>query len=584
MTRESRNTPFWKKSLPLVLLTSFVFWQCEKKPELKSNLWLPDGFESTVFVDQIPETTRHITVTPEGTVYTKFKKTSEEGSLAALQDLDGDGRADKVVKFANDTTIKGYGYATAARVYKGYLYFSSELAVYRYKLDPNQLVPKGPLETVVIDDHPHGMHEHIGKPIAFDHKGNLYVPFGAPSNTCQNPKRTPLQPGMDPCPQLEDHGGIWVFDAEKLNQTQQDGKKYATGIRSIVALDWNPQDETLYAVVHGRDDLFRLWPDRYNAWQSALLPSEEFLRIEEGDDFGWPYCYYDQMQEKRVLSPEYGGDGNTVGRCEDFKPPIMGFPGHWAPNDLVFYQGDAFPEYYKNGAFIAFHGSTNRAPYPQSGYFVGFIPFENGKPKGSFDVFADGFAEVDPIVNVRDAVYRPMGIAFAPDGTMYIGDTEKGRIWSVRFTGDKQSFGKESLAKMEARKELSHIRTPDFEKDNLSEKNISEGQKLYNTYCMACHQSNGKGASGRFPPLDQTDWVVGDPERLVHLILNGMEGPIKVNGEDYNGIMPQHAFLKDDEIAKITTYIRTHFGNEAQAISPQDVQKYRASNSKKTTK
>jgi len=77
---------------------------------------------------------------------------------------------------------------------------------------------------------------------------------------------------------------------------------------------------------------------------------------------------------------------------------------------------------------------------------------------------------------------------------------------------------------------------------------------------------------------------VGDPERLVHLILNGMEGPIKVNGEDYNGIMPQHAFLKDDEIAKITTYIRTHFGNEVQAISPQDVQKYRASNSKKTTK
>ena len=559
-------------------LIGVLFFQCQNTPVETDPLFLPEGFESKVFVDKISETTRHIVVSPQGTVYTKFKKTSKEGSLAAMKDFDGDGVADSLVKFANDTTIKGNGYATAARIYKGYLYFSSELAVYRYKLDPDHLVPKGPLETVVIDDHPHGMHEHIGKPIAFDNKGNLYVPFGAPSNTCQNPKRTPLQPGMDPCPQLEDHGGIWVFDAEKLNQTQSDGKKYATGIRSIVGLDWNSQDETLYAVVHGRDDLFRLWPDRYNAWQSALLPSEEFLKIEEGDNFGWPYCYYDQIKGKRVLSPEYGGEGETIGQCDTFKKPIMGFPGHWAPNDLVFYQGEAFPDYYKNGAFIAFHGSTNRAPYPQSGYFIGFIPFENGKPTGDFDIFADGFAQVDPIVNVRDAVYRPMGIAFAPDGTMYIGDTEKGRIWSIEYKGNKSQFGKTQLAKMEARKQLSHIRSPDIINDDLSEKNISEGQQIYNTYCVACHQSNGKGASGRFPPLNDTDWVTGDQERLVHLILNGMEGPIKVNGEDYNGIMPQHAFLKDAEIAKVVTYIRTHFGNNAPPISSELVKKYRQSN------
>ncbi len=577
------NLFFDLKNCIHLIVCCFLFWQCQDTPKNTSELVLPDGFESTVFVDSIAETTRHITVSPEGVVYTKFKKTSKEGALAALKDTDGDGQADEVVKFANDSTIMGRGYATAARIYKGYLYFSSELAVYRYKLDPNYLVPQGPLETVVIDDHPHGMHEHIGKPIAFDNKGRLYVPFGAPSNACQNPKRTPLMPGMDPCPQLENHGGIWVFDAEKLNQTQADGKKYATGIRSIVGLDWNPQDETLYAVVHGRDDLFRLWPDRYTHWQSAVLPSEEFLKIEEGDNFGWPYCYYDQMQEKRVLSPEYGGDGNTIGRCEDFKAPIMGFPGHWAPNDLVFYQGDAFPEYYKNGAFIAFHGSTNRAPYPQSGYFIGFIPFKNGKPTGDFDVFADGFAQVDPIVNVRDAVYRPMGIAFAPDGSMYIGDTEKGRIWRVQFMGNKTSFGAAERAKMEARKQLSHIRTPDVDKDNLSEKNISEGQKIYNTYCMACHQSDGKGASGRFPPLNETDWVVGNKERLVHLILNGMEGPIKVNGEDYNSLMPQHAFLEDNQIAKVLTYIRTNFGNTASPISTEEVKKYRGTNPKNKT-
>jgi len=565
----------------IVLLTQLFLFSCESSPPPTGPLFLPEGFESTVFVDEISETTRHITVSSEGTVYTKFKKTSKEGALAAIKDIDGDGKADELMKFANDTLIKGYGYATAARIYKGYLYFSSELAVYRYKLDPSQMVPQGDLETVVIDDHPHGMHEHIGKPIAFDDKGNLYVPFGAPSNTCQSPKRIPLQAGMDPCPELKNHGGIWVFDAEKLNQTQAEGKKFATGIRSIVGLDWNPRDQSLYAVVHGRDDLFRLWPDRYNSWESALLPSEEFIRIEEGDNFGWPYCYYDQIQEKKVLSPEYGGDKNTIGRCAEYKEPIMGFPGHWAPNDLVFYQGDAFPSYYKNGAFIAFHGSTNRAPYPQSGYFIGFIPFKNGKPTGDFNVFADGFAQVDPIINVRDAVYRPMGIAFGPNGTMYVGDTEKGRIWSIRFTGDKSKFGESNLTKMEARKQLSHIRTPDFEKDNLSNTNISEGQLIYNKYCMACHQSDGKGASGRFPPLNKTDWVIGNKERLVHLMLNGMQGPIEINGENYNGIMPQHSFLKDNEIAQILTYIRTHFGNTSSSISTEEVAKYRKTNSKK---
>ena len=206
-------------------------------------------------------------------------------------------------------------------------------------------------------------------------------------------------------------------------------------MRSIVALDWNTSDKSLYAVVHGRDDLHRLWPNHFSQWESALLPSEEFVKIEKGDHFGWPYCFYDQMQGKKVLAPEYGGDGTIIGRCADYKDPVIGFPGHWAPNDLVFYEGNTFPDHYKNGAFIAFHGSTNRAPYPQSSYFVGFVPFENGKPSGPYEVFADGFAGIDPIVNTRDAKFRPMGIAFAPDGSMYIGETEKGRIWKINFSG-----------------------------------------------------------------------------------------------------------------------------------------------------
>ena len=565
------------KILFLFLLVTII--GC-KSPTTQPPLLLPQGFEATVFVDSIAETVRHMAVNKNGDLYAKFKRPSEAGVMAAIRDLNNDGVADSLVKFGEYHIPQRGSYSTAARIYKGYLYFSSQLTVYRIKLDEENLVPTGTSEIIVHDDHAHGSHEHIGKPIAFDEEGHIFVPFGAPNNACQNPKRTPLVPGQDPCPLLEDHGGIWRFDAEKVGQTQKDGEFYASGLRSIVALDWNTSDQSLYAVVHGRDDLHRLWPNRFSQWESALLPSEEFVKIEKGDHFGWPYCFYDQMQGKKVLAPEYGGDGNIIGRCADYKDPVIGFPGHWAPNDLVFYTGDAFPDHYKNGAFIAFHGSTNRAPYPQSSYFIGFVPFENGKPSGPYEVFADGFAGVDPIVNTRDAEFRPMGIAFAPDGSMYIGETEKGRIWKVQFKGDRENFGPSQLAEMEERKILSHIATPDIVTDRIEPKDMAIGQKIYNQYCMACHQSNGMGASGRFPPLNGTDWVTGDKERLVHLILNGMEGAIEVNGEIYEGVMPQHSFLNDDQIADVLTYIRTQFDNQAGSVTAEEVENYRKSNNK----
>ena len=558
------------KSIALAC-TSLIFLQCSK-PIPNDGLFLPEGFKAVVVIDSILETARHLAVNDNGDVYVNFKNPGPEGSLVALRDTDKDGRADVIKKFGNSSNEKrNWGYSTGCRIYNGYLYFSSELVVYRYKLNPKTLVPDGPMEVVLTDDHPHGSHEHIGKPIAFDNKGFMYIPFGAPSNACQEPKRTPGAPGLDPCPQLEDHGGIWRFDANKLGQTQKDGYKYASGIRSVVAMNWNPVDKELYVVQHGRDDLLRLWPNVFSPRESALLPAEEFMKVTEGSNFGWPYCYYDQIKGKKVLAPEYGGDGEIIGRCADFDDPIMGFPGHWAPNDLVFYEGDQFPERYKHGAFIAFHGSTNRTPYPQSGYIVGFVPFKNGKPNGDWEVFADGFAGVDPIVNVKDALHRPMGIAFDPDGAMYISDSVKGKIWKVTFTGDKVTFGISELAKMKDRQMMSNVRSPHEIDDNLMKDELVGGAKTYYRYCSACHQLNGKGASGRFPPLVGTDWVTGDKERLIKVILNGMEGSLQIGNEVYNGNMPQHSFLSDGEIAKVLTYIRSNFGNDADAVTEEEV-------------
>ena len=327
--------------------------------------------------------------------------------------------------------------------------------------------------------------------------------------------------------------------------------------------------------MHGRDDLHLLWPDLFSAWQSAMLPSEEFLRVKKGTNAGWPYYYYDQIQKKKLLNPEYGGDGKKAGEGNKYEQPIIGFPAHWAPNDLFFYTGSQFPARYKNGAFIAFHGSTNRGPYPQSGFFICFVPFKNGAPSGPWEIFADGFAKTEPLISVSDAMYRPMGLAMGPDGSLYVSDTEKGKIWRIMYKGGKNKFGSKQLAKMEKRKILPHINTPNEDKDNLVKAMLPGGGKTYATYCMPCHQLDGKGDGNRFPPLAGSEWVIGYKwgvsEKLIKVLLQGMEGPAEVLNKPYNNTMPAHAFLTNEQAAQVLTYIRNNFGNNAAPISASEV-------------
>ena len=534
------------------------------------GLLLPNGFEAIVVTDSIGPA-RHLTVRDNGDIYVKLKRPYEKGSVVALRDTTGNGKADLIRTFGAFDPEEG-NLNTGAEIHDGHLYVSTDLRVYRYDLTPGELVPQGGPDTILVDKG--GMHEHIAKPISFDDAGGMYVPYGAPNNACQEPKRTPGIEGQDPCPVLDDHAGIWRFEADASHQTQADGELVSTGIRSVVAMDWNPADGHLYSVVHGRDNLHRLWPDNYSPWDNAMLPAEEFIRVTEGRHFGWPYCYYDQIQEKKVLAPEYGGDGDEVGRCHQFDDPIIGFPGHFAPNGLLFYQEQQFPDHYQNGAFVAFHGSTIRNPYPQAGYFVAFVPFEDGEVAGEWEVFANGFAGVDPIVNTSDAEHRPSGLAAGPDGSLYIAEDNEGKLWRVFYNGG--TFTESDLARMEKEKRTaSNIRTPHKEKDNLRREMLSAGEKIYVQNCAACHQRNGQGAPPRYPTLSGTDWVTGDKQRLISVIVNGLEGPIEVKGEPYSGAMPGHDFLSDEEVADVATYIRKNFGNDAGAVSAEDVRRVR---------
>lgn len=539
------------------------------------GLTLPDGFEALVVIDSTGPA-RHMAVTDSGDIYIKLRRPRPKG-IVALRDRSGDGKADSVVYFGDYSDEGAYG--TAMRLHKGYLYFSTAGEVWRVKFTPGKMVPEGPYEIIVKDDYRNDQHgyEHIAKPIAFDQAGHLYVPFGSPGDVCQLRNRIPGYPGENPCSQLVEHGGIWQFDENKIGQTIKDGKRYATGIRSVVGMEWNNTDNTLYAVVHGRDNLHSTWPALFSRWESAVLPSEEFLRVKEGTDGGWPYYYYDQIAGKRKLNPEYGGDGKKEGDGAKLTQPLIGFPGHFAPNDLLFYTGDQFPEHYRNGAFVAFHGSTIRAPYPQGGYFIGFVPFRNGQPTGEWEVFANGFAGVDPIVNTSDSKYRPMAIAMGPDGSLYFSETEKGKVWRVMFKGKREDFGPAQLARMADEKTKSNVRNPHEINDNLEKGNVSQGEQLYKTYCLACHQGDGLGAPPRFPPVAKSEWVTGDKKRLINVVLNGLNGPIQVKGKPYDGAMGAHGFLKDEEVAVLLTWIRGNFGNKADAISPDEVAAQRAS-------
>ena len=398
-----------------------------QKKEIKfdadnGGIKLADGFGAVVVAEETGKA-RHIFVTPNGTVYIKNSSGKDNKGITVLKDTDGDGKADIKEYFGN------YG-GTGMEIYNGYLYASSNSEIYRYKLDEKgDVISKDADAAELVVSGLPDFRQHESKPMAFDEQGHMYVTIGAPSNICQVNDRQKGSPGQMPCPLLEKNAGIWQFDANKLNQKQEDGIRFSTGIRNAVAINYDSNTKNLYALQHGRDMLFQHYPEMYSAEQGAELPSEEFLLVKKDSDFGWPYSYFDKEKGKKMLCPEYGGDGKKEYTKAD--KPIMAFPGHWAPNDVLFYHGNQFPAKYKNGAFICFHGSWNRAPKMQAGYFVAFVPFKNGLPSGDYEVFAEDFAGGAEIKSPGDAKARPMGLAEGADGSLYIVDSVKGKLWRV---------------------------------------------------------------------------------------------------------------------------------------------------------
>jgi glucose/arabinose dehydrogenase/mono/diheme cytochrome c family protein len=401
-----------------------------------AGLKLPPGFCATVFADRLGHT-RHLTVAPNGVVYVntlgRHGWGHRGGVLVALEDTTGDHKANVIERFGPIAGKGGQG-GTGIAFYKGAVYAEEADRIERYALTDGSIVPKGPPEVVVSGlplggDHP--MH-----PFVIDADGMLYVDVASATNACQQRNRQRGAAGITPCVELETRGGIWRYDANKTGQRFSPADRYATGIRNADGIAVAAGGHGIYATQHGRDQLHDNWPALYKPEEEATQPAEELLHVKQGGDYGWPTCYFDEIRGKLVLAPEYGGDGGkAIGPCATKLAPIASFPAHWAPNDVTIYTGQSFPARYWGGAFIAFHGSWDRAPYPQGGYNIVFQPLGPGDAadRTQCEVFADGFAGA--VKEPGRATHRPTGVAVAPDGALFVADDTRGTIFRISYGG-----------------------------------------------------------------------------------------------------------------------------------------------------
>jgi glucose/arabinose dehydrogenase/mono/diheme cytochrome c family protein len=540
-----------------------------------TGLTLPPAFCATVFADGIGHA-RHMVAAPNGVLYVNTwsgryygnSPTHPGGFLVALHDKTGAGKADVTERFGETVQSGGAG-GTGIGIYKGSIYAEINDRIVRYSLPSGPMVAGGSAETIVSGlplggDHP--MH-----PFIINSDGTMYVDVASATNACQLKNRTLNSPGANPCTELETRGGVWRYDANKTNQTFSPAERYATGIRNAEGFAFDSSGR-LFVTQHGRDQLYTNWPEFYKPDQEATLPAEELMLLKLKGDYGWPECYYDSFVQKLVLAPEYGGDGKKIGECANKLGPAADFPAHWAPNAMVRYDQKQFPDRYRDGVFIAFHGSWNRAPYAQGGYNVVFQPLSREHASGQCEVFADGFAGA--VKSPAKAAYRPTGLAVGPDGSLYVSDDVRGRIYRITYSGGsfnaanitpcpssaapagdpvetaaKPPEGTNPEAGAAAKLPVPQGATPEM---------VALGDRIYHgqlggAACTGCHGDSGQG-SPLGPDLTGKKWLWSDGSYagITKTITEGVSQP-----KEYRSPMPPlgGAQVTPDQVKAVAAYV-----------------------------
>ena len=364
-----------------VLLFSFCSTTESSAPQPASSnrkipverIRLPQGFRISVFADNVPNA-RSLRRGDRGTIFVGTR----EDSVFALQDDNGDGKADRVY-----TIAKGLNMPNGVAFEAGSLYVAEINRILRYDNIESRL-DNPPKPVVVNDSYPKDEH-HGWKFIAFGPDGLLYVPVGAPCNVClRDDKRYASITRIKP-----DGSGVEVF---------------ASGIRNTVGFDWHPETKVLWFTDNGRD---MLGDDR--------PPDELNQAPQPGMNFGFPFCHGGDISD-----PEFG-----KGRpCSQFTPPAMKLGPHVAALGMRFYTGSMFPAEYKNQIFIAEHGSWNRSV--PIGYRVTRVRLEGNKAV-EYKVFAEGWLQGG------DEWGRPVDVLVMPDGALLVSDDEVGAIYRISY-------------------------------------------------------------------------------------------------------------------------------------------------------
>jgi glucose/arabinose dehydrogenase len=275
-------------------------------------------------------------------------------------------------------------------LYKNDLYVAEGTAIKRYPFNAKTMEIGAAEKIIPLDTYGKG---HWTRTIAFDKKGKMYVSIGSASN---------IDPG-DP----KDRAAINTYNPDGSGH-----EVFAGGLRNPVSIRFNPESGKLWTTVQERDGL-----------GDDLVP-DFFTEVKPGAFYGWPFAYIGPNEEPRRK-------GESPELVKKTVEPDVVLSAHASVMDFAFYTGKSFPAKYRNGAFIAYRGSSNRAK--RLGYKLVFVPFKNGRPTGDPEDFLTGFMLGE---DSRDVWGRPVGLLQRRDGSLLFSEDANNKIWRVSYSAN----------------------------------------------------------------------------------------------------------------------------------------------------
>jgi len=350
-----------------------------------ARLQVPAGFQIEEYASGF-ERPRFMTLGPSGELLLSDSGNRQNpGLVYILRDTDGDGKADERKALVEELD-RPYGLAFL----RDYLYIAETTSLKRYRYDSEAMTVGAGEEVVSMSEFGRG---HWTRTVLFDRQGEkMYLAIGSSSNVdAGEPERRAA-----------------------INRFNPDGSGHeivAAGTRNPIGLRWHPGSDTLWAAVQERDGL-----------GDDLVP-DYFTHIQEGGFYGWPYAYIGPNEDPRR-------EGERPDLVQKTIVPDLPIQAHSAVLDCWFYTGSQFPERYRGGAFLAYHGSWNRAK--RTGYSVVFVPFADGKLAGQPEDFLTGWM-LDP--DEREVWGRPVGLVELPDGSLLVSDDGGNKVWRISYSG-----------------------------------------------------------------------------------------------------------------------------------------------------